>query len=88
MSDGRFKLARVQLGQIYLMGLRYIRSGRGDTVLKPDEDRINPVGRRYPIWGRICLTGAVAMVLELDGDRINLVSRIYLTRQSYHASET
>jgi hypothetical protein len=37
------------------MGLGYIRSRRGDTVLEPDEDRKNPVGR-------ICPTGAVATV--------------------------
>jgi hypothetical protein len=30
------------------MGLGYIRSGRGDTVLEPDDDRINLAGRIYP----------------------------------------
>jgi hypothetical protein len=62
-----------------MMGLGYIRLGRGDMVLEPDEDRINPVGRIYLTWGQICPIGAVATVLEPDGDRINPAGRIYLT---------
>jgi hypothetical protein len=36
--------------------VRYIRSKVSDTLLEPDEARINLVGRIYPIWGRICPT--------------------------------
>jgi hypothetical protein len=50
MSVGEFKLAQIQLGRIYLMELRYIQSMVGDTVLKPDETRINSVGQIYPTW--------------------------------------
>jgi hypothetical protein len=41
MSNGKFKLAQLQLGRIYLMGPGYIQSIVGDTVLEPDEARIN-----------------------------------------------
>jgi hypothetical protein len=50
MYIGEFKLAQIQLGRIYLMGLGYIRSMVGDTVLKPDETRINSVGQICPTW--------------------------------------
>jgi hypothetical protein len=72
MSDGEFKLAQIRLGRKYSMGLRYIRSMGGDTVLESDKARINLVGRIYPSWGRICPTRAAATTLEPDGDRINL----------------
>jgi hypothetical protein len=61
MSDGRFKLARIWLGRLYLMGLRYIQSRRNAIALEPNEGRTNPVGRIYP-------TRTVATVLEPDED--------------------
>jgi hypothetical protein len=67
MSDGDFKLAQLQLGRIYPMGLGYIRSKGGGTVLEPDKAQINPVGQRYP-------TRAAATTLETDGGRINPTS--------------
>jgi hypothetical protein len=36
MSDGEFKLAQIQLGQIYLIKV-------SDMLLKPDGCRINPI---------------------------------------------
>jgi hypothetical protein len=56
MSDGRFKLARIRLSQIYPMGLEYIRSRRGAMLLEPDGGRTNPVGQIYLTWGQICPT--------------------------------
>jgi hypothetical protein len=72
MSNGKFKLAQLQLGRIYLMGPGYIQSIVGDTVLEPDEARIN-------LGGQICLTGVAATVLEPNGGRMNPASQIYLT---------
>jgi hypothetical protein len=44
----------------------------GDTVLEPDEARINLMGRIWPTW-------AAATVVELDGGRINPAGQIYQT---------
>jgi hypothetical protein len=79
MSNGDFKLAQVRLGQIYPTGLEYIQSMVGDTILEPNEARINPVGRIYPTWGRICPTRVATTALELVIGRINLAGQIYLT---------
>jgi hypothetical protein len=38
------------------MGLGYIRSRRGATLLEPDEGQTYQVGRICPTWGRICPT--------------------------------
>jgi hypothetical protein len=47
MSDGRSKLARIWLGRIYPMGLGYICSMRGATLLEPDEGQTKLVGQIY-----------------------------------------
>jgi hypothetical protein len=48
----------------------------GDTILEPDEARINLIGR-------ICSTGAAAMALKPDGGWINPAGRIYLMGLGY-----
>jgi hypothetical protein len=74
------------IGQLCLMGLGYLRSMVGDTVLEPNEARINPGCRKYPTWGRICPTGATAMALEPDGGRINPTGQICPTWAGCQAS--
>jgi hypothetical protein len=72
MSDGEFKLAQLRLGRIYpIKG--------GDTILEPDEARINLVGQIYLTWGRTYPIGAAATALEPDGGWINSAGQIYLT---------
>jgi hypothetical protein len=58
-------MAQLRLGRIYPVK-------KGDTVLEPNEARIN-------LMGRICLTWAATMALEPDGGLINLAGCIYLT---------
>jgi hypothetical protein len=72
MSDGEFKLAQIQLGRIYPWGSDISNQWGGDTVLEPDEARINPVGRIYP-------TRVAATALEPDGGQINPAGQICVT---------
>jgi hypothetical protein len=79
MSVGEFKLAQIQLSRIYLMELRYIQSMVGDTVLKPDETRINSVGQIYPTWVGYVRPGLCAKPLKPNEDRIYPTGQICLT---------
>jgi hypothetical protein len=65
-------MAQLRLGRIYLVK-------EGDTVLEPNEARINLMGRIYLTSCRICLTWVATTALEPDGGLINLAGRIYLT---------
>jgi hypothetical protein len=74
MSDREFKLAQIQLGQIYLIKM-------SDMLLKPDGCRINPIRLVGYIRPRVryIRPRLAAKSLKSDGGWINPTDQIYLT---------